>query len=232
MTCCELTELLVSQGVGWRLWSRCWISSRALDRMPSCHRAPRLGNFDESTVFGLQRRWSMDMWNVRSNFVLPLQEPAHAGTCTGARSFCRFVIFGSLVLVLQMQRIFGCFCHSRAPLPYIELLMSQSSAISLVFQVRYQKLEQELPAPQLPAPPDKTNGTGTILVTSHKLQLFHWPWSFKKGVGSMPENKSAMVKSHSGQPWCACGMEFVVARRISSNQVAQGSGLEPSEWHH
>ncbi len=51
--------------------------------------------------------------------------------------------------------------------PYIELLMSQSSAISLVFQVRYQKLEQELPVP-----PDKANGTGTIPVTSHnKLQL-------------------------------------------------------------
>ena len=225
MTCCELTELLVSQGVGWRLWSRCWISSRALDRMPSCHRAPRLGNFDESTVFGLQRRWSMDMWNVRSNFVLPLQESAHAGTCTGARSFCRFVIFGSLVLVLQMQCIFGCFCHSRAPL----LISSCScrkvrrSALSSKSGIRSWSRSCQL----LRIKQWHRYHPSNIW----QIATVHWPWSFKKGVGSMPENKSAMVKSHSGQPWCACGMEFVIARRISSNQVAQGSGLEPSEWH-
>ena len=73
------------------------------------------------------------------------------------------------------------FLPFQSSTPYIELLMSQSSAISLVFQVRYQKLEQELPAPQLPAPPDKTNGTATILVTSHKLQLFIGHGHLKRG---------------------------------------------------
>ena len=127
-------------GVGRRDWSRCWVHSGSPDRMPSRHRAPGMGNFDESSMFCLQRRWSVDLWHLRWDPLLTVQEPTYVGTCGRTQSFSGSVIFRSLILVLQVQRLFGCLRHSgtTSPVPGCSRRKVRRSAQSSQYSSQFQ----------------------------------------------------------------------------------------------